>query len=700
MRFTLRRLLLGVLFLVLCGVGWFGWQAYQVYIGLQHITGQRIAYVPREPTVTIPSLNGNQRYNILVLGSDNDKKLEERHPLTQSMIVVSVDPVHDQVTLFSIPRDFWVKIPGYGYDKIDTASKRGATLSQGIAIARATVHELFGIPIHFYAWVGLDGFRNVIDTFKGVTVDVSHPIFDDYYPDDQRPGDPYAFTRVFIPAGLRHLSGRQTLEYVRSRHGDSNGDFGRSARQQQVLLALRDKANAFSVITNLPSLVNELQNAVQTDMTISQIYDLAKLSRHIEQANIRRVVLQAPTYSTYGWRIQNGLQASVLLPNWSAIRPLIRQVFAPISAPSPRARAIHRRTPTGRGGRPAASSSPTATPVATQTPAPTATPPALAALPGRLILEKNGNVFEVTRNRSLVQITQCNADAMPSLSPDGKTLAYIRFTTNYADDIWLSHPGKNDCPWNADGAHSWHLQLTQNASTDVHSNLWAAWPQWSADGKTILFASDRQKLGMCPESETRPVDLAIWQMPANGGAPTQLTSPPEPSPACTPTPGVGGAGGDTDPQWRPHSSQFLYVRWSYSPSGNAPVSQLLLQDYTTRAAWPLTDGKTRVLQAAFDRSGNRIVYVQGSSGSSGQSQLMVARVVQRRSGPTVAAQRTLVQGQIAQPAFTPDGRWVSYLQVDGDGFSLFLVPAMGGTPMKIDEAGSDIDSLSRPVWAP
>ena len=69
MRFTLRRLLLGVLFLVLCGVGWFGWQAYQVYIGLQHITGQRIAYVPREPTVTIPSLNGNQRYNILVLGT-------------------------------------------------------------------------------------------------------------------------------------------------------------------------------------------------------------------------------------------------------------------------------------------------------------------------------------------------------------------------------------------------------------------------------------------------------------------------------------------------------------------------------------------------------------------------------------------------------------------------------------------------------
>lgn len=699
MRITFRRLLLGVLLIVLAVIGWFGWQAYQVYQGIEHITGRVVPIVAGESTpVPIPSLNGTKRYNILVLGSDNDRKLEERHPLTQSMIVVSVDPVHDQVTLFSIPRDFWVKIPGYGYDKIYTAAKRGKTLSQGIAIARATVEKVFGIPINFYAWVGLDGFRNVINTFNGVTVDVSHPIFDDFYPDDQRPGDPYAFKRVFIPAGWRHLSGRQALEYVRSRHGDSNGDFSRSARQQQVLLALRQKANAFNVITNLPSLVNDLQDSVQTDLFISQLYDLAKLSRHIQQGNIRRVVLQAPTYCTYAWRTQNGVRASVLLPNWKAIRPLVRQVFAPIRTAPSRLPANHLPpTPAGRTHvKPAQTRGPASPPRPTVTPAPTATPPSISTLPGRLILEKNGNVFELTRDRSLVQLTQCNAEAMPDLSPDGKRLAYIRFSTNYSDDIWLSHPGQNDCPYNADGAHSWHVQLTQDANmTDVHNNLWAAWPEWSPDGKTILFASDRQKLRLGPETETRPVDLAIWSMPATGGTPTQLSFPPEPA---TPQPGVGGAGGDTDPQWRPRSSQFLFVRWSYSPSDNSPVSQLMLQDLAGGPPRSLTDGRSRVLQPAFDRSGRRLVYIQGSSGSAGPSRLVVVSFTQRAAGPVLGAPKVLAQGQIAQPAFTPDGRWISYVQADGDGFSLFLVSVNGGTPVRIDEAGSDIDSLSRPMW--
>jgi TolB protein len=241
------------------------------------------------------------------------------------------------------------------------------------------------------------------------------------------------------------------------------------------------------------------------------------------------------------------------------------------------------------------------------------------------------------------------------------------------------------------------VQLTQDTSADVHNNLWAAWPEWSPDGKTILFASDRQKLGLGAETETRPVDLAIWSMPAGGGTPTQLTVPPEPT---APTPGVGGAGGDTDPQWRPRTSQFMYVRWGYSPTDNSPVSQLLLQDLTTRAVWQLTDGKSRVLQPAFDRAGTRVVFVAGSSGSAGPSRLMVAPIVRGASGPTLGRQVALVQGRIAQPAFSPDGKWISYLQADGDGFSLYMVPSLGGTPVHISEAGNDVDALSRPVWSP
>src|SRR5579859_6856648 len=217
----------------------------------------------------------NRRFNVLLLGSDNDLKFSPNAVLTQAMILVSIDPTSPDVAMISIPRDFWVPIAGYGYQKIDVAYEVG-----GIALTRSTVETLFGLKIDYYAWVGLNGLVQVIDTLGGVDVAVQHPILDEMYPDDLNTSDPYAFLRLYIPAGPQHLDGTTALEYVRSRHGDLQSDFGRSVRQQQVLIAIKNRVQTPSLIGQVPQLVAAMQGSVKTDLSVPAILQLALLGRN------------------------------------------------------------------------------------------------------------------------------------------------------------------------------------------------------------------------------------------------------------------------------------------------------------------------------------------------------------------------------------------------------------------------------------
>src|SRR3989475_4904279 len=164
------------------------------------------------------------------------------------MIVVCIDPAKRQVTLLSLPRDLWVAIPGHARAKIDLAYAEG-----GAPLARATVEKAFRIPIHYYAWIGLNGLVKVVDRLGGVDVDVLHPVLDDNYPNDFS-NSGYGTERVYLAAGPQHLDGRHTPQDVRSRHGDLLSDFGRSVRQQQVLLALQQRMAGMDLVTSIPTL--------------------------------------------------------------------------------------------------------------------------------------------------------------------------------------------------------------------------------------------------------------------------------------------------------------------------------------------------------------------------------------------------------------------------------------------------------------
>jgi LCP family protein required for cell wall assembly len=255
---------------------------------------------------------------------------------TDTMIIVKVDPVNKTAGMLSIPRDLQLSIPGNGEDRINTANVWGYKYKYpggGPALLKRTLETSFEIPIDYYVMVDFDGFTRVVDTLGGVDVNVPKALHDTKYP-DPKPGDPYGYKTVHFDKGWQHMDGIRALEYARSRM--STSDFDRANRQQQILLAIREKAVGLGILNllpKLPSLLATMSSMVKTDMSLDEMKDLALLAPQIDLGNINNVVIQKPM--VYGYRREDG--AAVQLPKWDLIRPVVDELFRTpaVAAPLP-----------------------------------------------------------------------------------------------------------------------------------------------------------------------------------------------------------------------------------------------------------------------------------------------------------------------------------------------------------------------------
>lgn len=256
-------------------------------------------------------------FTILLLGSDDDAKFDPQHVLTQSMILVRVDPQQKTATMLSIPRDLWVPIGTTGQSaKIDAAYSYG-----GSSAAIAAVTQNFHVHIDDFVWVGLKGLVRVIDKVGGVDVVTSNPVLDDFYPADLNSTNPYGYTRVAVLPGPQHLDGANALNYVRSRHGDLRGDLGRSQRQQQVLIALRAKTKSLG-FADIPDLASSFNGEFSTSITVDRFGSLLSLAKAFDNGQVKQIVLGPPYTSSAQIAGQD-----VLLPDWNQILPLVRTNF-------------------------------------------------------------------------------------------------------------------------------------------------------------------------------------------------------------------------------------------------------------------------------------------------------------------------------------------------------------------------------------
>ena len=293
-----------------------------VVVAAYALTGQaRVSTpLPVQPTASAPAAPAGSAFTVLLMGSDDDTKFASGIYLTQSMILMRINPAARHVTMLSIPRDLYVPWSTGGVGKIDEVHQYGDAASV------ATVERDFNIHVDEWAWVGLKGLIKLIDLMGGVDLTTGNPVLDDFYPADVESTNPYSYKRVAVLPGPQHLDGVHALEYVRSRHGDIQEDFGRSQRQQQVLLALRAKAKNVNV-ADLPSIVASFNGEFKTSFNLTDLGRLRSLlslaSQISDPSQIEQIVL-VPPYT--GTDVIGG--ADVVTPNWNQIRPLVQSKFS------------------------------------------------------------------------------------------------------------------------------------------------------------------------------------------------------------------------------------------------------------------------------------------------------------------------------------------------------------------------------------
>ncbi len=338
-RLIWKRFFLGVLVLL---VGVAGWIGITGALALRNITAKNTNETPsffrygNNITPDQLATEGDARINILLLGVDSAAGL------TDSIQIASVDPVNHSVAMLSVPRDLYVtnaakkrktRINEIYRDSSKTCTKKTTTCDPSVDYGAKALEDLLsdilGAKISYFAKVDFDGLKKLVDSVGGIQIYVEKALSDPAFPNRSYSGyDPF-----YIAAGLQKMNGELALKYARCRGGTCGGDFGRAKRQQQVVMAIREKATSLNIITNpqkLTSMINAAGKGFRTDLSLDQIAQLYKLIKDVQTSTIASAVLDNSTDGVLKNFTSGG--AYLLIPKlgeneWSGVRDFVSATF-------------------------------------------------------------------------------------------------------------------------------------------------------------------------------------------------------------------------------------------------------------------------------------------------------------------------------------------------------------------------------------
>jgi len=284
---------------------------------------------PPAPTpLPPPDFARKDPFTVMILGVEDQRNGADDASRSDTIILAYVDPLEKHVDLLSIPRDLRVaQAGGRGQAKMADVYANGDALKYkgvgGVAFVWDTVEQDFQIKIDYYVRANFDGFVRIVDTVGGVTVDNPYPVKDDAYPTPD-----FQYSRVFFPAGIFHLDGAEALRYVRTRHDDN--DYARNARQQQVILSIREQAQRLNLLGHATELIDALGETFRTDLPTGQWVGTARFGIGLSRDAFRQFTLtdllgdatiNGIFYSTVDWP-QAVARAAQFSPkeNFAAIR--------------------------------------------------------------------------------------------------------------------------------------------------------------------------------------------------------------------------------------------------------------------------------------------------------------------------------------------------------------------------------------------
>jgi len=303
-----------------------GW-AFSRIISISNIAWEKI-FGGKFPSSEYVPEKDPDRINALILGMRGEGD-PNGGLLSDGIMLLSYKKSTGQVAIISIPRDLYLQMPGeVKYEKVNAAYALGLEkYNNGLDYAKKTVAYVTGQYIEYALVVNFDAFKDIIDLLGGVKIHLDKPFVEDKQWWCDKNGEncqPFV-----VEAGDQMLNGERALFYARSRF--SSNDFDRARRQQQILLALKDKILSLGILSDplkVSGILDVLSKNIKTDVTPWEIPQLLDIAKSAKTENISTMVFEN---SEKGLLYQTEISGIyVLLPtegNFSKIREASKAIF-------------------------------------------------------------------------------------------------------------------------------------------------------------------------------------------------------------------------------------------------------------------------------------------------------------------------------------------------------------------------------------